>query len=191
MAKKEKTIVEDVEINETEFVETNHQILNKIKIVGYIIIAILLLNTVLLVSYMNDAESTGSDDVGIIEEYDVSLFKEIDSSEFVKLFNDSKLSVVYMGREDCTYCVQFAPLLKQTVEEYDYTLHYIDINKVPYGSEEARLIQELDPFLEESFGTTPLLVFIKDGKILDELVGGTDYESLEILLENHKIKKIN
>lgn len=192
MAKKTKVKVKDVEVNETEFVESDHKVLNKIKIAVYIIIAILLLNTVLLVSYMNDDEASAIPaDAEIYEEYDVSLFEEITAEEFVKLFKAPELSVVYMGREDCGYCLQFTPLLKQSVEEYDYKLHYIDVNKVTYDSEDAKLIQKLDSFLEENFGTTPMLVFIQDGKVLEHQLGAADYETVETLLQNYKIDKIN
>lgn len=188
---KKKTIsAEDIVVTEEVFVESDRQVLNKIKVGVYIAIAILILNTILLGVYMSDGTTTKTPTPNQPStEYDVSMFTEIDSNQLVKLFNGSKLEVIVMAREDCSYCVQFLPSLQKSVSEYNYKLNYLDINKAGADAKGVEAIKKLDKFFEENFGVTPIVVFVKDGKVVDQQVGAASYEAYAALLEKNNISK--
>lgn len=170
-------------------VETDRDVLNKIKVAVYIAIALLGVNTILHIASFN---SEGEGNVNTNEqqsgEYDVSMLTAINADNFVEFFKGSDLKIIYMGREDCGYCVSFLPTLQKSLEDYDYTLHYYDINS---NSDTASVekIQALDEFFKENYGVTPIVVFVKDNKVVDQLVGAVDYETVESLLVKNNISK--
>lgn len=153
--------------------------LKQIKIASYIAVALLILNTLLLISYNKGSEkkvdTTGSANEEI--EYDTSMFTQIDAAEFIDSFKAKELSAIYIGRADCGYCVQFLPTLQQSIVDYDYELLYLDLNDT--NAEDGEKIRNLDEFFVSDFGTTPMVVFVKDGKVVKNVLGMVDYESYQ------------
>lgn len=187
--KKKKTVVEEeVVISDVAYEETSYEVLIKIRRAVYVVIAILLVNTILIGSLMNNgASATNNGGETVQTDYDISMFNEIDADQFVELFSKEGVSIITMGRDDCSFCVQFLPTLQQSVDEYDYTLNYYDINKL--NDEAADKIKALSDFLEENLGVTPVLIAVKDGIVVDSIVGASDYENLTSLLEKQGISK--
>ena len=126
-------------------------------------------------------------------EYDVSMFESIDVEKFEKIFKSDKKSLVYLGRSTCGFCVKFLPNLQQAQEEYGYKTYYLDITTV--DSKDTEKIQKLNSFLKDNYGYTPMVLVVKNGKILNEKVddydgvGYTEYETLEKFLEKLGYKK--
>lgn len=189
--KKKNVVVEDIVITEKEYVESDREILNKIKVGVYIAIAILILNTILIGVYMSGSEANSKTLTQQTQntDYDISMFNEVNGDEFVKKVKGSKLEVIVMAREDCGYCAQFLPTLQQSVREYDYTLNYLDINKVGADTKAVEDIKGLGEFFAENFGVTPIVVFVKDGKVINQLVGAAEYNTYTALLEKNNISK--
>lgn len=130
----------------------------------------------------DNTDSTSAD-------YDVSMFKSIDADEFIDMFDkdDDKIRFVYTGRETCSYCVAFLPALQQSIEDYDYTLYYLDTTGV---TEDAyNEIVEFDSDLEESFMSTPMVYAIKNGEVVDYNNGYTEYSTYVEFLEDNKVKE--
>ena len=119
-------------------------------------------------------------------EYDVSMFEQIDANGLKKAFDSSEIQVVYLGRATCGYCVQFLPILQQAQSEYGYTTKYIDISAV--SDKDAEKITAMDDFLAENYGTTPLVILVKDGKLIDGHIGYAEYETFAEFLNNNGIK---
>ena len=120
-------------------------------------------------------------------DYDVSMFESIDTDKFVKLFKGNKKSLIYLGRSTCGYCVKFLPTLQEAQKEYGYKTYYLDITTVDNAGVEE--IQGLDSFLKDNYGYTPMVLVVKDGKILNEEVdnydgvGYTEYETYSKFLK--------
>lgn len=161
-----------------------------------ILLAILIVLTVLVLVLLtnainNNGESSKSADTKQEEteentEYDVSMFEEVDTSAFKEAFNSSELGIIYIGRPTCGYCVKFLPVLQQAQSELGYTTKYLDIEKV--SEDEANEIKDMDDFLEENYGTTPLVILVKDGKLVDGHIGYAEYETFKEFLTNNGVK---
>lgn len=139
----------------------------------------------------NASSSTGTKQDEIeIPEYDASMFTQVTADEFVKAFNSSETSVIYIGRPTCSYCAAFLPALQQAQSDYGYTTLYLDIEKV--ASSEVSKITQLDEWLNTYYGTTPLVIVVKDGKIQGEgWIGYAEYETFAAYLENLGFTKEN
>lgn len=179
------------------------EILNKIMIALYIIIALLLVNIVVNVrgvtTYSYGSTQHGSsenNDSEEIPEYDVSKYEAIDYAGLKKVMKDKKTSVVYIGRESCGYCSMFIPIMNQAQEEYNFTTYYFDITQVFNYSTNSIVDQkayddlsEYNDFFKENFLATPMVVVFKDGKYVGGTMGYQDYETYSAFLEKNGISK--
>ena len=168
------------------------QQLKKLQICVYIIIGLLLVNTIALFAAVKDPsveneKETPKEETESTGEYDVSMFTTIDADGVVNAFNDDEMSVVYFGRATCGYCVQFLPVLQQAQSEYGYKTKYVDISTI--SEDEITKITSLDSFFENYYGSTPIVVLLKDGKVVDYQLGYTDYSTFASMLENNGFEK--
>ena len=176
--------------NNTEIKE----ILKKILVCAYIIIALLTVNTIIsLVSNVEVTSGTDADETTTTEtsaEYDVSMFDAVDENETVSLFSKSDIQVIYIGRSTCGYCVQFLPTLQQAQKDYGYTTKYLDITTITEDGQNAILAKDNDEqFLATNFGATPMVILVKDGKLVDGWVGYAEYDSFANFLEENGFTK--
>lgn len=174
------------------------EILKKLLICAYVIIALLAVNTV--VTFISNVEVTSeSEKTTSTEEtqtgdqnveYDVSMFDAVDAEKTVKLFKEDEIQVIYVGRETCGYCVQFLPVLQQAQKDYGYKTKYLDITTVTEDGQKAILEKDNDEdFLATNFGATPMVILVKDGKLVDGWVGYAEYETFAKFLEENGFKK--
>ena len=95
-------------------------------------------------------------------------FVELDNTRIQENMKDLKrqLRFVYIGRETCPYCREFAPKLKQAAKETNSTIYYIDTeNKT----------DELAKFAEQyHIDSIPTLLVFKDGQLQDTLSNSSD-----------------
>ena len=122
--------------------------------------------------------------------YDTSMFTSVTEDDFIALFEeedlkDDEVRFVFSGRSTCSYCVAFLPFLQQSVEEYNYTLYYLDIDTVSKYDE----ISELDEGLAENISYTPMVYAVKNGEVIDINDGYTEYSTLTQFLEDNGVEK--
>lgn len=151
-----------------------------------LLISLVILNKVSNInSYFVEDDEAESE---VSSEYDTSMFTELTEDEFIALFDedyeDDEIRFVFSGRSTCSYCVAFLPYLQQSVEEYDYTLYYLDIDSVSKYDE----IQDLDEILEENISYTPMVYAIKNGEVIDVNDGYTEYSTLTAFLEEYGVE---
>ena len=126
-------------------------------------------------------------------EYDVSMFTSIDTDKFVELFERDKQSFIYLGRSTCGFFFFFLPNLQKAQEEYGYKTYYLDITTVDDTG--MKKIQKLDKFLKDNYGYTPMVLVVRNGKILNKEVnnyngvGYTEYNTLEKFLKKLNYEK--
>ena len=170
------------------------------KIIAGLLIAIL----VFLVIGVSKLYSDGVVDTNKTEstntEYDVSMFKEISASD-VESETKDKLSLVYIGRETCGWCVKFLPNIQQAQDEYGFKTLYIDIAKIidfsankvsdqnSYDILESLTGDGYEEYMKENFGATPMMLVIKDNKIVNAQTGYSDYETFESMLKDAGFNK--
>jgi predicted bacteriocin transport accessory protein len=159
----------------------------------YIIIALLVINTIILFTNnvsVGTSNTSSSEETEESSDYDVSMFNSVTTDEAIKLFDSSDTQVIYIGRSTCGYCVKFLPTLQQAQEDFGYTTNYLDITTVDSDGQTKLLAKDNDEnFLEENFGSTPMVILVKDGKMVDTWVGYSEYDSFAEFLTNNGFSK--
>ena len=109
-------------------------------------------------------------------------FFQLDNSTIQNDMNTQKKQIrfVYVGRETCPYCREFAPKLKEASRSSNATIYYIDTeNKT----------DELAKFAEQyHIDSIPTLLVFKDGQLQETLSSSSDISlnDLKEFLKNHK-----
>lgn len=109
-------------------------------------------------------------------------FVELDNARIQENMKSLKrqLRFVYIGRETCPYCREFAPKLKEASRSINATIYYIDTeNKT----------DELAKFAEQyHIDSIPTLLVFKDGQLQDTLTNSSDISlnDLKEFFKNHK-----
>ena len=131
------------------------------------ILCMTIISTTAILSYIavhwNDKNTMVNPDNNT--EYDVSKFTEINYEEFIDKYNGSEQSLIYIGRSTCIHCINFVPVLNEAQNKYGYITYYLDISKIT--EDEYNDIKNLESFLDENFGLTPMVIVVKDNKIID------------------------
>ena len=175
----------------------------KILICLYVIIGILLINTIILAAKEYGGNGSGIDYDEVDPNYNTTMFEEVDLAGLVKLFDKNETRIVYLGRPDCSACVAFLPTLQEIQEEYGFTTVYLNINKVKSSSSDfTKLKSKLDvnytmetnegPVTKtfgEWYGYTPEVFIIKNKKMLNGVIGALSYDSFIQFLEENGITK--
>ena len=152
-----------------------------------VIIAIILgVNLVLNIVTNSDKTTTSKEVTEEVAEYDVSEFETLSTTDAAKKIEEGGTQVVYIGRANCGYCVQFIPVLKQAQKDLGYKTIYIDLNEVTVEDQEK--LVAYDSYVEENFGYTPMVLVFKDGKYVDGWVGYTEIEEFKSFLADAGIK---
>ena len=109
-------------------------------------------------------------------------FVQLDNSTIQNDMNTQKKQIcfVYVGRETCPYCREFAPKLKEAAKSINAIIYYIDTeNKT----------DELAKFAEQyHIDSIPTLLVFKDGQLQETLTNSSDISlnDLKEFLKNHK-----
>lgn len=186
------SLVVKEEKNEKEELIGNTKVESTLQKIFYclvVIAVILLVGVIGIFAGVENMNGTSTkQDEEQVQEYDASMFKQVTPDEFVEAFKGSETQVIYIGRPTCSYCAAFLPTLQQAQKDYNYTTLYLNIDEV--DSSEISKITELDEWLNTYYGTTPLVIVVKDGKIQGEgWVGYAEYDTFTAYLENLGFKK--
>ena len=114
----------------------------------------------------------------------------------------NKTILVYIGRETCGYCVQYVPFLTEVQKTLgSYTTYYIDIAKIlDYvnggitDNESNDIMVNLATVKEQKdvmndWGSTPMVLVIKNNKITNSLIGYTDASTLTQFVKENGLAK--
>ena len=182
------------------------EITKKIYKIGQIIAALLLAILVVLIIgvsklYSNNNTSSKDDNkTSYNTDYDVSMFKEINASDIEKETKGG-LKVLYIGRSTCGWCAAFLPNLWQAEEEYGYETLYIDIAKIidfdnggvsdqdSYDIMMSLTGDNYDGYMKDNFGSTPMILIMKDNKIVGAQTGYSEYDDFNKVLNDAGINK--
>lgn len=100
-------------------------------------------------------------------------FTDIDVFKYLELFESDEASIVLFSRPTCGYCQIAEPILHHIAYQYDLTLYHVNTDEM--DSDDASALAESDDIFNQ-FGT-PLLVAVKDGKVVDRVDGLVDTEN--------------
>lgn len=182
--------------NNVEIIE----ILRSIRIVLYLILAVLIVNVVLLSVNINAFTNYGKNDNNEVKEeipdYDVSKYNSITYDDFKNLTTIKGTHVIYIGRNSCSYCAMFIPIMNEAQEKYDFITNYFDISSIFNFSNNTIIddkayneMSNLNDFFKENFLATRMVVIFKDGKYIDGTLGYQELEEYSKFLENNGFEK--
>ena len=136
--------------------------------------------------------------------YNTSAFTKVKAQDLEKLSKKDTI-IVWIGRQGCGYCGQFAPIITSVGEKLDETIYYLDLadifdfstNPVTILDEEAYdllLNFKTDGATEnkevmKEFGATPMTLVIKKNKIVGNFVGAYDEATALEILEDEGFKQ--
>lgn len=180
------------------------KILKLVKVIMFLLLGILLVLIIgvskLYVSSNSKEDAIETESSNYNTDYDVSTFKEI-SAKNIEKETKGKLSVLYIGRESCGWCAAFLPNLWNAQDEYGFTTLYVDLakiidfNKNTITDEEAYNVllkltgDKYDGYMEENLGATPMILVMKDNKIISAQTGYSEYEAFETVLADAGLEK--
>lgn len=109
----------------------------------------------------------------------------IDFKEYKTIIASKKPQLVVMVQTGCGACTSAKPVLEELVEEYDIVINALNITDL---SDENRdlLGSTLDYLKEEEWGT-PLLLVVKDNKVVDASNGFLDKDTYKIFLKSNNM----
>ena len=184
-----------------------------IVILGFVVTFILIIGLYFRDGGTSSNTTTGNNSGGSsssTSEYDVSNMTAVDVDGAVDLFDEEGTHVLYIGRSNCSVCIQFVPVLNEVQEDLGFTTYYLDV--LDYINNWESTKDELEPLTElltiettvrttinsenvtledtvgnlfYDYGFTPITVIIKDGEMVDGFVGYRDAETLTDLIEEY------
>ena len=146
-------------------------------VVGFVV---LLAGAVLIISSASKTDSTTADPTTTqttTSAVESAGFNEVDIDEYIKLVKGSEKSIILVARPTCGYCEQFAPVLKEAMEDMKLTINYIDTDKLSEDDWET-FTNSLTYLKEEEWGT-PTVLIVQNGESLDVNSGATDLDSIK------------
>lgn len=167
------------------------KIINHLKenLLLYICLLIVLAVFLFLLFYKPKTNNTKSD---------TSSFYQVNINDVIKMFYSTKKEIVYIGRETCKACQEFNSILDVVSINNNIQINYLDLDTVDKENQEPinDLTRKLDleytlgdetKPLGEFLGTTPMLIFIKDKKVVYANIGVISIEKVEENLKRYQI----
>lgn len=110
-------------------------------------------------------------------------YDEISFNQLNEMIEEKQDFILLLGAESCSACKSYKFALDKVIKDYNLDIKYIDNDKLSddeYGELQSHFY----------FTATPTMVFVKQGKESDRMVGNKKYsETVEILKEKKYIKE--
>ena len=120
---------------------------------------------------------------GVVEEEEKLPLNYIEYEEYSNLIASQNKELIVIGQSGCEGCTKARPVLYELAEEYDVKINYLNASML--NKENAAKFQESLTYFEENGISTPTLLVVSNGKVIDALVGSVSIESyVEFLKEN-------
>jgi len=111
-------------------------------------------------------------------------FNNITVDDYLKLKNENKINIIYIGRNSCRYCLQESLILKAIKEKYNLTINYLDISNIT--TKDYEKIKSSDEFFQSSW-SIPLIILVKDNQIIEKLEGIKNIQQILEVFNNHNL----
>ena len=164
--------------------------LNKILICMYILIFLTIVN-IALPYILLWIENNSYKNVSKNGEYNTSMFNEIGLDGLEELKSNSQTQVLFICSANYKECVDFLPTVQIAQNEYGYTTYYLQADVL--NSEEAqKLLLEFDnkdEFIRKALGQIPLVLSVKNGKMVQGWVGVSNVNDFRQFIEASGIQK--
>ena len=107
---------------------------------------------------------------------------EITYDEYKKMVNNGDAFVVVIERDDCYYCQQYMPILKEYANEKKIAVTYININTL--NEEEYNDLIGTNKYLKNNEWGTPTTLFMVGNKVVDSVGGYVEKDSIDAFFKD-------
>ena len=116
------------------------------------------------------------------------LINYVDYNKYNEILKQDNV-VLVVGQTTCSACIQTKPTITSLIKDNDIVINYLEYDKLS-GSYKTNVSEFLNKYIipegEESW-FTPTMMIIKDGKVVDYLVGGHTQTDFETFLKENNI----
>lgn len=98
-------------------------------------------------------------------------FTSIDMDTYFEYYSGNEAKIILIGYPSCQFCQIADPILHKLAYDFDLEINYL--NTDDFTTEDDQRLAESNEFFSEGFGT-PLLLIVKDNKIINKVDGLTD-----------------
>jgi len=95
-------------------------------------------------------------------------YLKINMTDYKKLMKEDTF-VVVIGRNGCSFCTKYQPVMNKIIEEHDIMMYYVDIYE--FSQEDYNELIKTASYLSENEWGTPLTLVFKKGKFVDAFSG--------------------
>lgn len=111
-------------------------------------------------------------------------FNVIGISDYMSLFSSNDLTLIYIGKDDCTYSQAQDVVFESLVDKYDMKVNYLNLSTLDDSAIEA-LYSSYDTFINDGL-STPTIMLVQNGEVKLFKKGYTSLENLITLLKENK-----
>lgn len=187
---------------------------NNIMALVIVLLALVVVNLVVTITRTTSKDTNESTNEPTSSySYDTSSFEKIKATDIAAV-SKGKDVVIWIGRQGCSFCSMYAPVLESAQKEYGFTSYYLDLTEIidlntgKITDQEAyealmstgianncqsraqdRNGNEIkcEDFMTSNFGATPLTLFVKDGKMTGNIGGYV--QDLDTILKEQGFSK--
>ncbi len=110
---------------------------------------------------------------------------EIDVDKYIQLKNGKDVSVIYIARPDCSHCIVQTPRMKYIKYKYQVEINYLNTNAFSDDGSDYDKVIASDTYFKDNELGTPLILIVKEGKILDKIEGESPVEDVVTLFSKN------
>lgn len=122
-------------------------------------------------------------------DYKIEYFTELSISEvFEKLRNKEKF-VLLSSRDSCHTCKTYIPILKEQFAINNIKGYYLNRSLYDRDNQDYIELLKVDQRMEKNLQYTPYIMYFKDGKLIDDLVGSKSKEEVNNFIIKNNIER--
>lgn len=129
--------------------------------------------------------------------FDTSSFNIVTSKDVLEFLDEKEARMIVIGSKKCSATEYFVPIMEISQAKGEYTINYLELlDEDPKSSEFKNLVNELDIVinyegeekeLKEYMGSTPMIIIIKNKKIVYGTVGTISENALTQLANTYGV----
>lgn len=111
--------------------------------------------------------------------------KNITVDEYLSLKASKDTSVIYIARPTCSHCITQTPRMKYIKYKYKVEVNYLNTDEFSEDNTDYDKVIASDEYFMKNDLATPLILLVKEGKIIDMIEGESSVENVVTLLSDN------
>lgn len=133
----------------------------------------------------------------IKKDLDISMFHVKTVEETIKLFNSKEPVFLFIGRNSCSACAYYVPIVQITMAKQGFSVNYLELEGIDTESDSFKKLVDIMDYkytlndqegtLGTFLGNTPMTVIIKNKKIVYGYIGSIEEEKLTHIVKEYGV----